>query len=160
MHFRKRLNLGELGDINELIHRRYEERSKPDSNHGKSGMGEGSGRTGDSDRATDGGKKKRNLGGKELRKAIGKQLRYLRRDLGHIETLAERSTLEQLSRREYRDLLVIGEVYRQQSQMYEQGVKRIDDIDSEHQPAAGAADGEGESRGSGGVWGEDLGKSG
>jgi hypothetical protein len=34
--------------------------------------------------------KKRNLGGRELCKAIGKQLRYLRRDLEHIEALAKK----------------------------------------------------------------------
>jgi hypothetical protein len=71
--------------------------------------------------------KKRNLGGKELRKALGKQLRYLRRDLGHIETLAKRNSLELLSRREYRNLLVVGEVYRQQERMYEERSRRIDD---------------------------------
>jgi len=63
----------------------------------------------------------------ELRKVIGKQLRYVRRDLQHIETLAERSTFELLSRKQYRDLLVIGEVYRQQEQMYGSGIKRIED---------------------------------
>jgi len=71
--------------------------------------------------------KRRNLGGKELRTAIGKQLRYLRRGLGHIEGLAEKSSFELLSRREYRNLLVIGEVYRQQKQMYEEGSRRIAD---------------------------------
>jgi IS5 family transposase len=58
--------------------------------------------------------KKRRLKATELRKAIGKQLRYVRRDLQHIETLGEKRGLELLSRRQYRDLLVIGEVYRQQ----------------------------------------------
>ena len=71
--------------------------------------------------------KKRRLKATELRKAIGKQLRYLRRDMHHIETLAEKSSLELLSRKQYRDLLVIGEVYRQQEQMYEGGTKRIED---------------------------------
>ena len=56
--------------------------------------------------------KKRRLGATELRKAIGKQLRYVKRDLQHIETVAEKSGLELLSRKQYRDLLVIGEVYR------------------------------------------------
>jgi hypothetical protein len=37
--------------------------------------------------------------------------------LQHIETVAEKSCLELLSRKQYRDLLVIGEVYRQQEQM-------------------------------------------
>jgi hypothetical protein len=71
--------------------------------------------------------KKRRLTSKELRKAIGKQLRYVRRDLQHIKTLSEKSGLELLGRKEYRDLLVIGEVYRQQEQMYEKGIKRIED---------------------------------
>jgi len=71
--------------------------------------------------------KKRRLKATELRKVIGKQLRYVRRDLQHIETLAERSSFELLSRKQYRDLLVIGEVYRQQEQMYERGIKRIED---------------------------------
>jgi len=71
--------------------------------------------------------KKRRLTSKELRKAIGKQLRYVRRDLQHIESLAEKSSIERLSGKEYRDLLVIGEVYRQQEQMYESGTKRIED---------------------------------
>jgi IS5 family transposase len=52
--------------------------------------------------------KKRRLTSKELRKAIGRQLRYMRRDLQHIESLAERSSIERLSGKEYRDLLVIG----------------------------------------------------
>ena len=71
--------------------------------------------------------KKRRLKATELRKAIGKQLRYVKRDLQHIESLAEKSGLELLSRKQYRDLLVIGEVYRQQEQMYEGRTKRIDD---------------------------------
>jgi hypothetical protein len=71
--------------------------------------------------------KKRRLKATELRKAIGKQLRYVKRDLQHIETVAEKSCLELLSRKQYRDLLVIGEVYRQQEQMYEGRTKRIED---------------------------------
>ena len=71
--------------------------------------------------------KKRRLTSKELRKAIGKQLRYVGRDLQHIETLSEKSGLGFLSGKQYRDLLVIGEVYRQQEQMYESRTKRIED---------------------------------
>ena len=203
VHFRKRLNLGELGEINELIHRRYRERKKPKGSGRKTGRsGGGSGDTGSIDHTTDGGgkggdggeenpnqgklivdascvpadiryptdlsllneareksegiidrlheplrgeekkprtyrerarrdylkaAKKRNLGGKEIRKALGKQLRYLRRDLGHIEELAKESSLELLSWREYRNLLVIGEVYRQQKKMYDEGSRRVDD---------------------------------
>ena len=56
--------------------------------------------------------KRRKLSAKELRKAIGKQLRYVKRDLEHIYGLAGRSSLGRLKRKEYRDLLVISEVYR------------------------------------------------
>jgi len=201
VHFRKRLNLGELGEINEMIHRRDRERRKPKGAGEKTG---GSGCSGDADsikHSTEGssdgdgdeenpnkGKlivdasctpadiryptdlsllneareksegiidrlheplrgeqkkprtyrerarrdylkaaKRRNVGGKELHKAVGKQLRYLRRDLGHIEGLADKSSLQLLSRREYRSLLVIGEVYRQQKRMFEEGSRRIND---------------------------------
>jgi len=58
---------------------------------------------------------------------VGKQLRYLRRDLGHIEGLADKSSLQLLSRGEYRSLLVIGEIYRQQERMFEEGSRRIND---------------------------------
>ena len=71
--------------------------------------------------------KKRRLTSKELRRAIGKQLRYVKRDLQHIGTLSEKSGLELLSRKQYRDLLVIGELYRQQERMYGSGTKRIND---------------------------------
>ena len=62
-----------------------------------------------------------------MRKAVGKQLRYLRRNLNHIETLSQDGAcLTQLRSRQYRYLLVIHELYRQQQQMYQQKVKRID----------------------------------
>jgi len=57
---------------------------------------------------------------KTLRKAIGKQLRFIRRDLGIIRRLsAAGNSLDELSARQYRNLLVIMEVYRQQLKMYE-----------------------------------------
>ena len=62
-----------------------------------------------------------------MRKAVGKQLRYLRRNLNHIDTLLQNGAcLTVLSPRQYRYLLVIHELYRQQQQMYQQKVKRID----------------------------------
>jgi len=201
VHFRKRLNLGELGEINELIHRRDRERRKPKGAGEKMGGSGCSGDAGSIEHSTGGssdgdgeeenpnqGKlivdasctpadiryptdlsllneareksegiidrlheplrgeqkkprtyrerarrdylktaKRRNVGGKELHKAVGKQLRYLRRDLGHIEGLVNKSSLQLLSRREYRNLLVIGEVYRQQKRMFEEGSRRIND---------------------------------
>ena len=70
--------------------------------------------------------KKRKLTAKAVQRAIGKQLRYVKRDLEHIEELSEKSSLSLLNRKEYRDLLVIGEVYRQQKVMHDAGTKRIE----------------------------------
>lgn len=64
---------------------------------------------------------------KVMRKALGKQLRYLRRNLHHIDVLLQNgASLRELNRRQYRSLLVIHELFRQQQQMYQQQVKRID----------------------------------
>lgn len=66
--------------------------------------------------------KKRRPTRKAIRKAIGKQLRYIDRNLRSINELAGeplQGRLGLLSRREYRDLLVAQEVYRQQKQMYD-----------------------------------------
>jgi hypothetical protein len=55
-----------------------------------------------------------------IRKGIGQQLRYLRRNLAHIDHLVESgAALGQLPTYHYRMLLVIAEVYRQQHVMYE-----------------------------------------
>ncbi|KQC10804.1 MAG: transposase, partial [Methanolinea sp. SDB] len=71
--------------------------------------------------------RKKRPGRRKIRKAIGQQLRFLRRDLGHIDTLSEQVSLSVLPPRLYRDLLVITELYRQQKTMYERRVHRIDD---------------------------------
>lgn len=64
---------------------------------------------------------------KTMRKAVGKQLRYLRRNLNHIDTLIEDGAcFSWLTHRQYRDLLVIHELYRQQWYMHENHVHRID----------------------------------
>ena len=63
----------------------------------------------------------------EIRKAIGRQLRYVARDLKFIEQLVHCTPLMALSRRQYRDLLVIGELYRQQREMYQSRSHRVDD---------------------------------
>lgn len=70
--------------------------------------------------------KKKNVSRKEIRKGIGKQLRYLRRDLKHIKSLIQRSSLAILSKKEYRDLLVIHELYRQQKYMYDNNTNKIE----------------------------------
>jgi len=71
--------------------------------------------------------KKRNPTKKILRKAIRKQLGYVRRNLKSIGNQNKLVCLPVLSSKQYKDLLVIHEVYRQQRMMYEQKSKRIDD---------------------------------
>jgi len=181
VYFRKRLNLKELSEINELIHGKYSKKSGSSEDEDKEDQGGSAGGSGNQGKLivdascapadirypTDlsllneareksehiidrlheplKGKekkvrtyrkkarrdylraaKRRKLSAKELRKAIGKQLRYLKRDLEHIHGLATRSSLGRLKRKEYRDLLVISELYRQQNQMYEKGTRRIE----------------------------------
>lgn len=64
---------------------------------------------------------------KTLRKAIGKQLNFVKRDLKHIEKLAHQGGLEPLSKSQYRQLLVIQELYRQQRIMYETKKHQVSD---------------------------------
>lgn len=72
--------------------------------------------------------KKRRPSVKLRRKGIRQQLNYLTRNLGHIEDLiAAGASLARLSRRQYRLLLVIQEVHRQQWKMYEAKTHRVDD---------------------------------
>jgi len=71
--------------------------------------------------------KSRRVTQKILRKAIRKQLGYLKRNLKSIAKQNMKVSLNVLSRRQYKDLLVIHEVYRQQKEMFDSKVKRIDD---------------------------------
>ncbi len=72
--------------------------------------------------------KKRRASRKEIRKAIRKQLQYIKRNLGHIDQLIQTGgSLEVLSSSQYKSLLVVAEVYRQQEWMYENKASRIDD---------------------------------
>jgi transposase, IS5 family len=72
--------------------------------------------------------KKRRPSRKERTNAIFKQLQYIKRNLSHIEKLTNSGTeLSRLNPRIYKILLVITEVYRQQSWMYENESNRIDD---------------------------------
>ena len=72
---------------------------------------------------------------RQRRKVLGRQLRFLGRNLRNIDHLASSVSLTRLSRRQYRDLLVIHELYRQQLWMYETRCHRIDDrIVSINQP--------------------------
>jgi len=79
--------------------------------------------------------KQRRPKAKTIRKAIGQQLRYVKRDLHMIEKLKEHSPLTLLNKQEYKQLLVISELYRQQREMYKHRTHRIEDrIVSIHQP--------------------------
>jgi len=71
--------------------------------------------------------KQKRPGYKKIRKAIGKQLRYLKRNLKTIAKRVEEGLLWLLSKRMYRNLLVIQELYRQQLWMYENRSNKIAD---------------------------------
>lgn len=79
--------------------------------------------------------KQRRPGRKVIRKAIRRQLGYVGRNLEIIAGQAKEQPLTLLSRKAYRDLLVIHELYRQQLQMYNERSHQIEDrIVSIHQP--------------------------
>lgn len=63
----------------------------------------------------------------KIRKCLRQQLGYLRRNLKSIDRLAHHAGLGVLKLRQYKDLLVISEVYRQQQRMYDNRSQRIDD---------------------------------
>ena len=70
--------------------------------------------------------KKRRPSKQTIRAGIRKQLHYIARNVKHMEALSqcekfgEKSSLTRLSKRMYRNLLVIAELYRPQKCMYEQ----------------------------------------
>ena len=79
--------------------------------------------------------KKKHTTASEIRKGIGQQLRYLRRDFKVIKKLVQKSSLTLLNKRQYRNLLVSQEIYRQQLEMYEKRKHMIEDrIVSLHMP--------------------------
>src|SRR5690606_20472152 len=61
--------------------------------------------------------KQRKTSGKVVRKAIRRQLGYVGRNLRTIKALTEHTSLSVLNKTMYRQLLVISELYRQQSEM-------------------------------------------
>jgi hypothetical protein len=69
--------------------------------------------------------KTRKVSSRQRRKALGQQLRFLGRNLKTIAWLAEQVPLTHLDRRQYRNLLVIQELYRQQQWMFENRCHRI-----------------------------------
>ena len=71
--------------------------------------------------------KSRKVRRKTLRKALRKQLGYLGRNLRNIEKQCQTACLSELSKRQYKTLLVISELYRQQKWMYDHKSRRIDD---------------------------------
>jgi transposase, IS5 family len=71
--------------------------------------------------------KKRKVSRNDRRKAIKKQLQYIRRNLETIKKIGDDVGLEALSKRDYRLLLIVTEVNRQQLYMYENNENRIDD---------------------------------
>lgn len=65
---------------------------------------------------------------KSRRKAIKQQLQYIRRNLFHIEELLSTgSSLSYLNNKQYKKILVVAELYRQQLWMYEHKTNRIED---------------------------------
>lgn len=69
-------------------------------------------------------------------KGIKKQLQYIKRNLTYIEELLfQGASLLSLSQKEYKNLLVVSEIYRQQLSMYKKNTNRIEDrIVSINQP--------------------------
>ena len=81
--------------------------------------------------------KKKTKGDKTIRKAIRQQLQFLRRDLKIINQLLDEKPwlLTILSRHQYKYLLVIQEVYRQQQEMYKENKRSTPNrIVNIHQP--------------------------
>jgi IS5 family transposase len=59
--------------------------------------------------------KQRRLTRNKKRQAIKKQLQYIKKNLAHIQQLIESgATIEILNKKQYKTLLVLTEVYRQQ----------------------------------------------
>lgn len=71
--------------------------------------------------------KSKRLSKGKRRKVIRKQIGYLERNLKSIKKLSKSSSLFLLSNPEYKNLLVISEIHRQQKWMHEQRENRIDD---------------------------------
>ena len=71
--------------------------------------------------------KSKKLSKSKRRKVLRKQLGYLKRNLKSISKLSTQIPLSLLTVRQYQNLLVIHEVYRQQQWMYDHQEHRIDD---------------------------------
>jgi transposase, IS5 family len=72
--------------------------------------------------------RKKKVKSAERRKAIKKQLQYIKRNLAHIQQLMNAgASLLELRKRQYKMLLVVAEVYRQQQWLYEHEERSIED---------------------------------
>ena len=71
--------------------------------------------------------KDKRISRQKIRRCLRQQLGYLRRNLKSIDLLALHTGLGVLNTRQYKDLLVISEVFRQQQWMYENRSQRIGD---------------------------------
>jgi transposase, IS5 family len=72
---------------------------------------------------------------KQIRNAIKEQLNYVKRNLKNIDMMLDLVTLSVLNKNDYRYLLIIKELYRQQLQMHKTFTHSIEDrIVSIHQP--------------------------
>lgn len=71
--------------------------------------------------------KQRKPGYEKIQACIKGQLGYVRRNLKHVENLGTQVGLDKLSRKQYQDLLVIQEIYRQQAYMYENSTHSVED---------------------------------
>jgi hypothetical protein len=73
--------------------------------------------------------KQKKPGRKKIRRALGQQLRYVRRNLGHIDRMLDLKPelLRLLPRYDYKCLLVIRTLYQQQMQMYTRGSHQVPD---------------------------------
>lgn len=79
--------------------------------------------------------KKKNKSNRAIYRSNGQQLRFLRRNLAHIEKLIAACTPFPLNAKQQKYLMVLHTVYYQQEQMHSTHAKRIDDrIISIHQP--------------------------
>jgi len=64
---------------------------------------------------------------KKIRKTLRQQLNYIKRNLSHIITLAEKVGVQNLPKKQYREMLIIQELYRQQREMHEQHMHKTPD---------------------------------
>jgi len=76
--------------------------------------------------------RKRKKSAREIRKGIGQQLRFLARNLSSIKNMVESSSPETdghilnfLSKEQYRNLLVVNELYRQQKEMFDNRTHQV-----------------------------------